>query len=311
MKFVLGTVFALFIIGKSDADIITLTNGERIDCNIKQVSSTALKAQAQNPSINAPETFSINLTDIKSVLLSRGAPDCTQAEPTAENLATLKAFWAAMHPLIGKGGTQITQAGLRLAAEALAKNTASVSAEEALTIVRCVKTTASEQSHRVQALAFEMRILAELGKFEEARAESLKWDDPRFPLPLRVSANLTAGICGHEAMRLFLFENPRWQEDVRVHRERSEIYERTMDAYIFAALFGSDQENVAQTALYHAAKFLMLCGDESHAKSIASTLRRRFQESAYATTIEDEISRSNQNPPVIGSKNAPVPSCMP
>jgi hypothetical protein len=311
MKFVLGTIVALFIREKSVADMITLTNGGRIECNIQQVSSTALTAEVQNLAIKAPEIFSINLTDIKSVLLSRGVPDCTQAEPTAKNLATLKAFWAAMHPLIGKGGTQIAQAGLRLAAEALAKNTASVSAEEALTIVRCVKTTASEQSHRVQALAFEMRILAELGKFEEARAESLKWDDPRFPLPLRVSANLTAGICGHEAMRLFLFENPRWQEDVRVHRERSEIYERTMDAYIFAALFGSDQDNLAQTALYHAAKFLMLCGEESHAKSIANTLRIRFQESAYATTIEDEISRSNENPRVFGSKNAPLPSCMP
>ncbi len=311
MRFVSGTVFALLLIGRSDADIITLTSGKRVDCKIEQASSTALKARARNSSIEQPEFFLIHLTDVKSIILSKDATDFTQADPTPQNLAKLRAFWTEMHPLIGKERGHIAQAGLKLAGETLAQNTASVAAEEALAIVRCVKTTAIEKSHRIHASTFEMRILTELGRLEEARAESLKWEDPGSPLPLRVSANLTAGICGHEAMRLFLFENPRWQEDVCVQRERTEIYHKTMDAYIFAALFASDQDDVAQAALYHAAKFLMLCGDETHARRIAITLRQRFPECAYAKTIEDEIRRDNEKPRAISPDNTPLRSCNP
>lgn len=216
MRFILGTVLALLTPWKSDADIVMLTNGKRIDCNIQQVSSTALKAQMQSSFGGAPELLSINLIDIKSVSLSAGAPDWNPAGPTTQDLANLRVFWTSMHPLIGKERPLIAQAGLKLAAQTLAKNPASVTAEEALSIARCIKATSSDQSQRIHASILEMRILTDAGRFEEARAESLKWEDPRSPLPLRVSANLTAGICGHEAMRLFLFENPRWQEDVRV-----------------------------------------------------------------------------------------------
>ena len=311
MRFIIATVLALLTPWKSDADIVILTNGERIDCNIQQVSSTALKAQMQSSSGAAPQLLSINLTDIKSVSLSAGAPEWNPAGPTTQDLANLRVFWNSMHPLIGKERPLIAQAGLKLAAQALAKNTAIVTAEEALAIARCIKATSSDQSQRIHASILEMRILTDAGRFEEARAESLKWEDPRSPLPLRVSANLTAGICGHEAMRLFLFENPRWQEDLRVHRERAEIYENTMDAYVFAALFGSEQDNIAQAALYHAARFLMLCGDESRASSIAATLRQRFPESAYAKSIENEISRGTNHPGALGSDNASRPPCNP
>jgi hypothetical protein len=311
MKFILVTFVSLLINEKSVADMITLTNGGQIHCTIQQVSLTTLSAKSRNASSSAPELFTINLSDIKSVLLSEVAPDCSQYYPAAQNLSKLRAFWNTMHPLISKESKQIALTGLRLAADALTKNTTSVTSEEALTIVRFVKTAAIEQSHRIQASALEMKILTELGRFEEALAESLKSEDPRFPLPLRVCANLTAGICGHEAMRLFLAENPRWQADVRVHKERSEIYERTMDAYTFASLFGSDQDNSAQTALYHAAKFLMLCGDQIQASSIANTLRTRFPESSYAKTIDDEINRDIKNSGVISPQNAPLRSFSP
>ncbi len=311
MRFACAALFTLCLQSQSEADNITLTNGKCIDCNIKQVSFTTLTAEAENSTTRTPEVLWINLAEVKIVSLSGVSPELVQAEPTAENLARLKAFWTAMHPLVGKPGNQIAHAGLRLAVQAVAKNTLSVGIEEALEIVRRIKTAAIEAAHRIEAQALEMRILAELGRFEDARAECQKWEDPRFPLTLRVSAKLTAGICGHEEMRVFLFENPRWREDFRVHKERSEIYERTMDGYIFAALFSGEKDSIAQAALYHAARFLILCGEQSQAISIASTLRRRFQESAYAKTIEDEIKRAKQAHPVTDHQGAHRPSCLP
>lgn len=311
MKFIFWTLFAFLTRAESIADAVTLTNGQRIDCKIQRVSSTTLTAEVQVAPSKTADVLSINLCDVKSVLLSEVSAESLQAEPTAENLVRLKALWAAMHPLIAKAQTQIPQTGLRLAAETVAKNAFSVTPEEALAIVRTIRVEASGKSHRIEAYAFEMRILAELGRFEEARAESLKCEDPSVPLPLRVVANLTAGICGHEEMRLFLFENPRWQEDVSVHTERSEIYERTMDAYMFAAIFSREQDEVAQAALYHAVRFLKLCGNQPEAESMATTLQRRFPESAYAKKIEDEISKASQPKPFISPQDASLRPCNP
>lgn len=310
MKLAWTAILALLFRVQSAGDVITLTNGSRIECNIRHVSPTELTAAPQNSPIQTSDVLRFHLSEIRDVSLSQSSTDAIKAAATEETLAKLKEMWTTMHPLIVKPGTELAEAGLRLAEEAIAKNPFSVTTEEAFAIVRFVKTAGTQDSHKIQAAGLEMRILAELGRFEEARMEYQKWEDARAPLPPRVSARLAAGLCGHEEMRLFIFENPRWQEDLRVHRERSEIYERTLDAYMFAALFGDTQNGVAQAALYHAAKFMTLCGEQSEAIGIAGTLRGRFPDSSYAKKIEQEIRAAGESHPP-NPHSARLPACNP
>ena len=293
------------------ADIVQLNSGKIIECAILQATNSHLTVELRDSANTIPIQRSLSLSDVKGVSLSDMNAGIRHAPLNKLNHEELMRIWSALHPLISKPGNRIAAVGLKVASEQISSNGGYGTIQNALDILRHVKSRAVDSKDRIHATVLEMESLTLLGRFSEALNESKKWEGPDVPLVLRARAKLTVGLCGHEEMRLFLVENPRWKDDVRVHPDRAEIYNRTLDAYMFAALFALGSDKTAETAVLRAVRFLMLCEEHSEAQTLARTFNRRFPDSTYAKQIEYEASHPIPRSRVSTPANISVPPCDP
>jgi hypothetical protein len=132
--------------------------------------------------------------------------------------------------------------------------------------------------------------LERLKLFPQAKAAAERFVGTGNLISLRLRANLTIGICGHEEMLLFLDDNPRWQQDPRVKKERQAIYERTLNSFSFTSLFGGETEQLSARALYQEARFLLLCGERAEADRVYKQLSTRYPSSKYIEQLKNELS---------------------
>lgn len=279
---------SIVLAGDSHADSVQLNSGKTVDCRVLRASPTTLFIHiGTEPAVEAANT-ELAITDIKRIELGKSYFDSNGKLHPSLNQAALAVIWSELHPVITRPGNKVPLIGIHLCMMILESNEPSV-ATHALNILEFIKMNASDPSAKIQAADAKIYALERLRWYPQARSAAAEFEGEGNPLLLQLRANLTIGICGHEDMRLFLNENPRWQQDPRVHKEHQHIYERTLDAYVFTSLFGGGSEHLSGRALYQAALFHLLCNEKPEAERIYKSLSTRFQTSTYTKQLKDEL----------------------
>jgi hypothetical protein len=273
---------------KSPGDSLHFKSGKTCECRVLRSTHSTIFVELQT----SPESHSIEsafaMDELQSISLAGIHSDASGKLERALSIETLKRIWQAMHPLIGLPGNNLALVGMNLS-EMMVASDDSALASEALSILAFVKTNSCDHRYKVQAADAEMGLFERLKLFPQAKEAAERFVGPGNLISLRLRANLTIGICGHEEMRLFLEENPRWQQDPRVQTERKTIYERTLDSFSFTSLFGGETEQLSGRALYQEAKFHLLCGERVEAERVYKQLSTRFQGSKYIEQLKNEL----------------------
>ena len=273
----------------SHADCLQFNSGKTLECRILAASQTNLFVELPASSASKTVETDFALADLRRIGFSKSFPDSNGKLDPAFSYDTLDEIWKAFHPIITRPGNGVALVGLNLSAMMLESKDPSLT-DQAFKILEFVKFNACDPAYQIQAADAEIQALERLKRFVEARSVALKFTGGRNPLHLQLRANLTVGICGHEEMRIFLEENPRWQHDPGVQKERQAIYERTLDSYSFTSLFGGENEQLSARALYQEALFRLLCAERTEADRIYKKLCIRFQNSIYTEQLKNELS---------------------
>ena len=273
---------------KSPGDSLHFKSGKTCECRVLRANHSTIFVELQT----SPESHSIEsafaMDELQSISLAGIHLDASGKLEHTLHIETLKRIWQAMHPLIRLPGSNLALVGMNLSEMMVASDDPAL-ASEALSILAFVKTNSCDHCYKVQAADAEMASFDRLKLFPQAKEAAERFVGPGNLISLRLRANLTIGIYGHEEMRLFLEENPRWQQDPRVQTERKTIYERTLDSFSFTSLFGGETEQLSGRALYQEAKFHLLCGERVEAERVYKQLSTRFQSSKYIEQLKNEL----------------------
>lgn len=281
-------VLLLLLPGKSQADSVQFNSGKTVKCRILRASQTTLFIELQTSQEPRTVERELAIADLHKIMFSEGYFDSNGKLDPALSFETVAEIWKGLHPVITRPGNTVALVGVNLCGMMLESKDASL-ADHALKILAFIKSNACDPAYQVAAANSEIHALERLRRYAQAKSAAIRFEGVGNPLPLQLRANLTIGICGHEEMRLFLEDNPRWEQDPRVHKERQSIYEHTLDSYVFTNLFGGENEQLSGRALYQEALFHLLCGERSEANRIYKELSTRFQTSIYTKQLKDEL----------------------
>lgn len=269
-------------------DVLELHSGETIECTILKASKTELIVEPHATTAAPPSKARFQMSDIRRISVSKPVLGPGGELEAAPSMTSLSEIWELLHPVITRPGNTIALVGIQLSEMMLHSEPPSLP-DKALEVLEFIKSNSCDSTHQIKAADTQLFALESLKRYDQASSEAAKFDGPFSPLPLQLRAKLTLGICGHEKMRLFVAENPRWPQDKRVQRERDLIYQRTLDLYAFTSLFGAESEHLAGRSLYQMARFHLLCDERADAERVYEQLFSRFQNSTYTRQLRDEL----------------------
>ncbi len=273
----------------SPADSLHFKSGKTCECRVLRANHSTIFVELQTSPASHSIESAFAMDDLQDITLDGIHADASGKPERTLSIETLAEIWGAMHPLIRLPGNNLALVGMNLS-EMMVTSDDPALAAPALSILEFIKTNSCDHSYKVQAADAKMSSLEHLKLFPQAKEAAERFVGTGNLISLRLRANLTIGICGHEEMRLFLDDNPRWQQDPRVHGERQAIYERTLDSFSFTSLFGGETEQLSGRALYQEARFRLLCGERTEADRVYKQLSTRYPSSKYIEQLKNELS---------------------
>lgn len=213
--------------------------------------------------------------------------DAVAAQTTPGSIASARARWLNLQPLLATPESRAGLAGC-LYGEILLQADDPAKHDEALSVFTEVEKGAWNVGDRQRATRGRLNALIKKGNLEEASLEAEQIersaDDPGLVIDTRL---LLAGA-RKESLKLLLAENPRWQEDPPVRRERQRLIHEGVEFALYPFLFHGTKRAQAAKGLWLAREIYLLAGQEEDAGAVATDLAEIYSETPEAARLKSD-----------------------
>lgn len=271
-------------------EILTLKNGEQRTGDIVSVDDRTVRLRVvltSGGAAQATATVSLNRADLANI---RFAPDAALEDrlqraspndaPALEQDWEKARLWLEMpESPAGSIALALGNAWLRTGKKA--------DARRALDLVSLVEKSSWRVEDRTRAREVRLRAMVASGRAADAVDEATKLAEETEDPEILIEANLIRAQASERQLRTFLQENPRWMEDEFVIDERHRLHARTLDLYLYPALFhGTDLARAAR-GLWGAIEVHRLAGDWPNAVETARDLAQFYPSTPEAALAND------------------------
>ena len=146
---------------------------------------------------------------------------------------------------------------------------------------------------RQRATRGRLNSLIRKGQLEEASLEAEQIERTAEEPDLIIETRLLLAGARMESLKALLAENPRWDEDPPVRKERQRMIHEGIEFALYPFLFHGTKRAEAAKGLWLAREIYLLAGQEDDARAIASDLVEIYSETpeaAQAATLDKEKS---------------------
>jgi len=295
-SFVIAAIFAVAATGMLRADDeVQMKDGSTRKGRVVGVDETSFRLALPGPVPGqSAGTTSIPRAAVEKIIF---APDKTleavRANPGPGAIATARARWQTLQPLLGIPESRAGDAGnlygecLRLTGEPLRR-------EEALTVFAEVEQGAWNPADREGAKRGRLRTMIDMERSQEVAADiealASSAEDPE----LLLDSKLLIASARLAAMEKLVADNPRWQEDPPVRAERLRLLHETADNALYPFLFHGTERSQAAKGLAILLELYQFTGDTEEAHKVATDLAEIYPDSQEAKKASELLQKKTK-----------------
>ena len=275
-------------------DVIQYTDGSTRTVKILGAEDSSLRIGIASPVPGQPggSTLIPRAGISKIVFGPDPVLDAVEKQVVIGSLASARSRWQNLQPLLGTPESRAGLAGC-LYGEILLQIDDPARHDEALAVFTEVEKGAWKVEDRQRATHGRLNSLIRKGQLEEASLEAEQIERTAEEPDLIIETRLLLAGARMESLKALLAENPRWDEDPPVRKERQRMIHEGIEFALYPFLFHGTKRAEAAKGLWLAREIYLLAGQEDDARAIASDLVEIYSETpeaAQAATLDKEKS---------------------
>ena len=275
-------------------DVIQYTDGSTRTVKILGAEDSSLRIGIASPGPGQPggSTLIPRAGISKIVFGPDPVLDAVEKQVVIGSLASARSRWQNLQPLLGTPESRAGLAGC-LYGEILLQIDDPARHDEALAVFTEVEKGAWKVEDRQRATRGRLNSLIRKGQLEEASLEAEQIERTAEEPDLIIETRLLLAGARMESLKALLAENPRWDEDPPVRKERQRMIHEGIEFALYPFLFHGTKRAEAAKGLWLAREIYLLAGQEDDARAIASYLVEIYSETpeaAQSATLDKEES---------------------
>jgi hypothetical protein len=294
---------------RNGQDTIFLRHGEKLVGKITGFDGQTIRLQRFLPPLPGAPADSAPIFASVTVLCahvnhvefsSDAARDQKLMRATATNASEIEGLWREALPWLPIPRSPAGEIGLAYANVLLSAGD-SASARKALDIFRSVEAEAWSGHVVTRARQGRLRAMVATGSAQEAIAEATEIERTADDPAVLIEAKFILAQAADKALRSFVADNPRWEEDTFALPERNRLYDETLELYLYPALFFGSEIDAAARGLWGAVEIYRFAGDLQQALEASRDLVSIYPETVYARqaqafieTVPDSLKKQNK-----------------
>ncbi|HEY5813912.1 MAG TPA: hypothetical protein VIT23_14805 [Terrimicrobiaceae bacterium] len=176
--------------------------------------------------------------------------------------------------------------------------------EKALRIFKMIEADAWSGEVVTRAREGRLRAMMVTGSAQEAIDEAREIERTTNDPAVLLEAKFILAQAAEKALRSFVTENPRWQEDPFAIPQRNRLYEEALELYLYPSLFFGSEIDPAARGLWGAVEVFRFAGDLRQAIEASRDLVTIYPETSHAKqalaflkTVPDPTTKKSDDPP--------------
>jgi hypothetical protein len=276
-------------------DEVRMKDGSARKGRIVGMDETSFRLSLPGPSPGqSAGTTSIPRDAVERIIFAPDrALEAVRANPGPGAIATARARWQTLQPMLGIPESRAGEAGnlygecLRLAGEPLRR-------EEALSVFAEVEKGAWNPADREGAKRGRLRTMIDLGRSQEVATEIEELANSAEDPDLLLDSKLLIASARLAAMEKLVADNPRWQEDPPVRAERLRLLHETADNALYPFLFHGTERAQAAKGLAILLDLYQFIGEADEARKVATDLAEIYPDSPEAKKAAEYLNKKNE-----------------
>lgn len=272
----------------STLDVVHLKDGRFLKCQIKAVTDHILTYTPYLPSGGtwaAPAiTIRMEGVDYIDFGFARGEEAFLQDLDHAD-VDRLKRIWSDQYGNLHRPRSRTAKYGLAYA-KALLKKQREFDWRTALDVFDRIQQRAWREADRTAARQGRLQALIRLGRLDEAsrdaRVYARNTEDPGILIEVKY---LQAKVEFAQLQKL-VEENPKWKEDDEIRPRRNELYNSSIDQFLWPFLFHGTYQEASVRGLMSAAEVYHFSGETDLEKACLEDLKHLYPNQANQPTKE-------------------------
>jgi hypothetical protein len=276
-------------------DTIFLRQGDRLVGKLTGIDELNIRLQRLLPplagaSIDAAPVFA-SITVLRAHVdrvefSSDAAQERLLKNATAANLTEIETLWSKARPWLAIPKSLAGEIGL-VYGDLLLRNGDSAALRKALELFRTIEMETWSRADEMRARQGRLRAMVAVGGIQEVISEAKELVRTSQDPSVLIEAKFILAKAVEGALRKFIEQNPRWEEDAFVRRERDRLYNESLELYLYPALFFGSETEVAARGLWGAVELCRFTGNLGQALQASRDLVEIYSSTSYARQAQD------------------------